>query len=207
MTSHQYDDAGDIETQPFFGSIRAGVRAANRAIRTPIRISTALLDDHDADSRQPSEIPSLSYQDESWSYTRTVNDPDEITVGDTVTFTKTLSETDVGAFAAVTGDTNRLHLEEDFAETTRFGERIVHGTLVAGTISAALARMPGLTIYLSQNLDFLAPVSIDDEVTATVEVVEAIGGGRFRLTTTVETADGEVVIDGEAVVLVESIEE
>ena len=86
---------------------------------------------------------------------------------------------------------------------TRFGGRIVHGTLVSGLISAALARLPGLTIYLSQDLEFLKPVEIGDRLTAVVEIVEDIGNGRYRLTTSVENEDAEPVIDGEAVVIID----
>jgi 3-hydroxybutyryl-CoA dehydratase len=110
----------------------------------------------------------------------------------------------VERFAAASGDTNPLHLDGEWAEETRFEGRIAHGTLVAGTISAALARLPGGVIYLSQDLEFRAPVRIDDRVTADVEVVEDLGEGRFRLRTTVES-EGATVIDGEAVVLIEDV--
>ncbi|MCY4729537.1 MaoC family dehydratase [Natronomonas gomsonensis] len=126
----------------------------------------------------------------------------QLSVGDAVRFSKTLSEEDVERFALASGDTNPLHLDEEWAEDTRFSGRIVHGTLAAGLISAALARLPGGVVYLSQDLEFRAPVRIDDRVTAEVEIVEDLGGGRYRLRTTVET-DTDLVIDGEAVVLIE----
>lgn len=125
-----------------------------------------------------------------------------LSVGDAVRFTKTLSEADVERFAAASGDTNPLHLDDERASETRFDGRIVHGTLAAGLISAALARLPGDVVYLSQDLEFRAPVRIGDRITADVEIVEDLGGERFRLRTTVEGDDG-LVIDGEAVVLVE----
>jgi acyl dehydratase len=125
-----------------------------------------------------------------------------LSVGDRVMFSKRISEADVDRFAAASGDTNPLHLDEEFAEETRFHGRIAHGALVTGTISAALARLPGSVVYLSQDTEFRAPVRIGDRVTADVEVVEALGGDRFRLRTTVES-DGEVVVDGEAVVLID----
>ncbi|MFW5964453.1 MAG: MaoC family dehydratase [Natronomonas sp.] len=127
----------------------------------------------------------------------------ELSVGDSVHFSKTLSEEDVERFALASGDTNPLHLDEEWAEDTRFSGRIVHGTLAAGLISAALARLPGGVVYLSQDLEFRAPVRIDDRVTADVEIVEDLGGGRYRLRTTVET-DSDLVIGGEAVVLIEN---
>ena len=123
-------------------------------------------------------------------------------VGDSVRFSKTLSAEDVERFAAVSGDTNPLHLDEEAAGQTRFGGRIVHGTLVSGLISAALARLPGTVVYLSQDTEFRAPVRIGDRVTADVEAVEDLGGNRFRLRTQV-LRDDDPVIDGEAVVLIE----
>ena len=126
-------------------------------------------------------------------------------VGDRVRFAKTLSEADVREFAHASGDTNRLHLDAAFAEGTRFGRRIVHGTLAGGVISAALARLPGLTIYLSQDLRYLGPVDLDERVTAVCEVVEDLGDARYRLATTVYGADDEPVIDGEATVLVDEL--
>lgn len=123
-------------------------------------------------------------------------------VGDSVRFSKTLSADDVDQFAAVSGDTNPLHLDDDAASETRFGGRIVHGTLVSGLISAALARLPGTVVYLSQDTEFRAPVRIGDRVTAEVEAVEDLGGNRFRLRTQV-LRDDDPVIDGEAVVLIE----
>lgn len=126
----------------------------------------------------------------------------ELRVGDGVGFSKTLADADVTRFAAASGDTNPIHLDQDWAEETRFDGRIAHGTLAAGTISAALARLPGSVVYLSQDLEFQAPVRIGDRVTADVEVVEDLGGGRYRLRTTV-TKGERVVIDGEAVVLID----
>lgn len=147
-----------------------------------------------------------AYSGADWSFERTVEDPEQISVGDHVHFTKELSEADVETFAAVSGDTNRLHLDEDFAEETRFGGRIVHGTLVSGLISAALARIPGLTIYLSQDLRFLGPVEIGSTVTAETEVLEDLGGNKYRLRTDViNNETEETVIEGEAVVLIDPL--
>jgi acyl dehydratase/CBS domain-containing protein len=141
-----------------------------------------------------------AYELDEWEY-EYYGDEGQINVGDRLTFSKRLDEEAVRAFAEATGDTNRLHLDAEFAAETRFGGRIVHGTLVAGLISAALARLPGLTIYLSQDLSFLGPVRLGDRVTAACAVVEDLGKDRFRLTTSVSNSDGEQVIDGEAVVV------
>jgi acyl dehydratase len=129
-------------------------------------------------------------------------DDDELSVGDRIRFTKTLAEADVDRFAAASGDTNPIHLDDEWASETRFGGRIVHGILASGLISAALARLPGSVIYLSQDVEFRAPVRLGDRVTAEVEAVESLGGGRFRLRTLVKKGE-DVVIDGEAVILVD----
>jgi len=163
----------------------------------------ALSDDDEDVQRLPGGVSSVTYEEVDWTFERTVSDPNAIEVGDSVRFSKVLDEEDIRAFAAVSGDTNRLHLDDDFAKTTRFGGRIVHGTLVSGIISAALARLPGLTIYLSQELEFRGPVEIGDRVTAVTEVVEELGGNKFRLATHVDRGDGDVVVDGEATVLVD----
>ena len=139
-----------------------------------------------------------------WSVSIGVDDRKDIDVGTTVEFTKTLSDADVVRFAAASGDTNPLHLDEAFAEQTRFGGRIVHGTLAGGLISAALACLPGVVVYLSQDLEFSSPVRIGDRVTASIEVVENLGDDQYRLRTTVVDGD-ETRIDGEAVVLIDEL--
>lgn len=145
----------------------------------------------------------LACTDPEWVTERSVESPGDLSVGDFIRFTKTFSDDDVVTFAFSSGDTNRLHLEESYADGTRFGGRILHGTLVAGTISAALARLPGLTVYLSQNLEFHAPVEPGEAVTAEVSIVEALDDNRYRLSTLVSGEDDQTVIDGEAIVLVD----
>jgi acyl dehydratase len=151
-------------------------------------------------------VDSVLYEDDDWLSKRSVEEYAELSVGDHVEFVKPITDEDVREFARVSGDTNRLHLDEEFAAETRFGGRIAHGTLVSGLISAALARLPGLTIYLSQDMEFRAPVPIGDRVRAYVEVVEDLGNDQFRLKTQVTDGDGEkVVIDGEAVVIIDEM--
>lgn len=157
-------------------------------------------DEPDETRERTSVRVDTAYQRDGWDF-EYIGQEEQIDVGDTVRFSKELSEDDVEAFAEASGDTNRLHLDEEFAAKSRFGGRIVHGTLVVGLISSALARLPGLTIYLSQDVSYLGPVHIGDRATAECEVLERIGQNRFRLSTRVETGDGETVIDGEAVVL------
>jgi acyl dehydratase len=134
-----------------------------------------------------------------------IADPTNLAVGDSVTFRREITETDVQQFAEVTGDTNAVHLNDEFAKRTRFGHRIAHGTLVSGLISAALACFPGLTIYLAQNLEFERPVDIGETLTARCEVVEALEHDRYRLTTRIENEAEEIVIHGTATVLVDEV--
>jgi acyl dehydratase len=164
----------------------------------------AMLNGKNGDSElREAEVESVAYSHESWEMERSTEDEEGLGVGDLVRFTKQITEEDVLTFASVSGDTNRLHLDDEFAGETRFGRRIAHGTLVSGLISSALARLPGMTVYLSQDLRFLKPVDVGSILTATVEIVEDLGDDRYRLDTTVETADGTTVIDGEAVVLID----
>lgn len=150
-------------------------------------------------------IDGMSYRDPDWDVELSADSYESFGVGDRVTFTKQITEVDVENFAQASGDTNRLHLEADFGEASRFGTRIVHGTLIGGLISAALARLPLLTIYLSQDLEFLRPVEIGETLTAVCEVREDLGDRRYRLQTDVQNVDGDPVIQGEAIVLIDDL--
>jgi len=129
---------------------------------------------------------------------------EDIAVGDSASFAKTVSESDIYTFAGVTGDLNPAHIDEEYARGTMFKGRIAHGMLGAGFISAVLGtRLPGPgTIYLSQELRFKAPVRIGDTATATCKVT-AKDDSKRRLTieTVVVNQDGKVIIDGAAVVM------
>lgn len=123
-------------------------------------------------------------------------------VGDESRSRTTLTAEDVDAFATITGDDNPIHLDDEYAADTMFGERIAHGILTAGVISAAIADLPGDAIYLSQDLRFENPVGLGDRVVATATVEETLGGDRIRVETVARVPDrDEVVISGEAVVL------
>jgi len=121
-------------------------------------------------------------------------------------FAKTVTEADIDMFAKVSGDTNPVHLDQAFAETTPFKTRIAHGMLSAGFISAVLGtKMPGPgAIYMSQTLRFKAPVKIGDNVTATCTVTEVIPEKRRAVLSTICKVGDTVVIEGEAMVMVPS---
>jgi 3-hydroxybutyryl-CoA dehydratase len=126
---------------------------------------------------------------------------DELKVGDSAQFTKVITETDINDFARVTGDFNPLHLDHAYAEKTMFKGRIAHGLLSVGLFSNILGNiLPGYgTIYLSQEVKFLAPVRIGDTITARVEVIELIPEkNRVKFKTTCTNQKGEVVVDGTA---------
>ncbi|HYG81357.1 MAG TPA: MaoC family dehydratase [Pyrinomonadaceae bacterium] len=128
----------------------------------------------------------------------------KVRVGDTAAFSRTITDEMVRAFAATTGDHNRVHLDDDYASGTRFKRRIAHGMLTASLISSVLANeLPGDgTVYLSQSLKFVAPVYLGDTVTARVTVTNV---REDKPVATLETVcvnqRGEVLIKGEAVVL------
>ena len=128
---------------------------------------------------------------------------DQIKVGDRAEFGKTISESDIYLYAGITGDFNPAHINEEYARKTFFKTRIAHGMLAAGFISAVMANhLPGPgTIYVKQELNFLAPVRIGDTVMAKVEVMEIfLDENRLRLRTTCTNQDGTIVLDGEALV-------
>jgi acyl dehydratase len=174
---------------------------ANRAILAGMGFSGS------DDDQTAAPIDSLTFGSIGWTMERSADTREELGVGEYVEFTKLMTDADVHAFAQASGDTNRLHLDDEFASNTRFGSRIVHGTLVGGLISAALARLPGLTIYLSENLEFKGPAMIDSVLTARCEIVEDLGEDKYRLTATVSDDDGNTLIDGEAVVLIDEFPE
>jgi 3-hydroxybutyryl-CoA dehydratase len=130
-------------------------------------------------------------------------DIEDLTVGMSASFAKTVTEADIVMFAGVSGDVNAVHLNEEYAKTTMFGGRIAHGMLSAGFISAALAnKLPGPgTVYLGQTLRFKAPVRAGDTVTATVTVKEVVVDKKRAVLETVCTVAGKPVIEGEATVM------
>lgn len=129
---------------------------------------------------------------------------EDLSVGMSEAFAKTVTDADIVGFADITGDTNPIHLDDGFASESPFKDRIAHGMLSAGLISAVLGtRLPGPgCIYLSQSLRFMAPVKIGDHVVATATITDKIDKGRRIVMETVCKVGDTVVIEGEAVLKV-----
>ena len=123
----------------------------------------------------------------------------ELHVGDSAEWSRTVTEDDIELFAKATGDFNPIHLDQAYAEKTFFKGRIAHGVLSLGFISTVLGNiMPGHgTIYLSQEVKFLAPVRIGDTITARVEVMELnLDRNRAKFKTTCINQEGKIVVEG-----------
>jgi 3-hydroxybutyryl-CoA dehydratase len=129
----------------------------------------------------------------------------ELKIGDTFTIQKEVTDELIRKFADVSGDYNPIHLDEEFAATTRFGKRIAHGMLGASFISAVLGYQLSerKVVYLSQSLKFLAPVFIGDTVTATATVKDVREDKPIvTIETTCANQNGETVISGEGKIMV-----
>lgn len=127
----------------------------------------------------------------------------DLKIGQTASVQKTFSEADVTAFAGVSLDVNPIHMSEGYAKNSIFGKRVVHGMLTSSLISAVLGiSLPGPgTVYLGQELRFLAPVYLGDDITATVEIIELREDKKIvKLNTTCVNQDGKTVISGLATV-------
>ncbi len=131
---------------------------------------------------------------------------EDLEVGMAATHSKEITDSDIAAFADVSGDNNPIHLDDEYAASTMFGERIAHGMLSASLLSTVLGTIlpgPG-SIYLSQTLKFKAAVRIGDTVNATATVAQ-LDAGRRRATLSCSCTVGDiVVIDGEAIIMVPS---
>jgi len=119
---------------------------------------------------------------------------------------RTVTEADIVAYAALSGDYNPIHLDRDYAAKTPFKERIAHGILSAGYISAVFGmQLPGPgSVYISQTLNFKAPVKIDDVVLTTVRLIELVPEKRRAKFDTVCSVGGKPVLTGEAVLMIPS---
>lgn len=127
-------------------------------------------------------------------------------IGQQASFTKTVTESDVTTFASLIGDSNPIHVDAEHARKSRFGRRVAHGMFTAGLISAVLGnKLPGPgAIYLSQQIEFIAPVFIGDTITTTVEVTAWRGEkGIVTLKTDAYNQSEQQVVTGKAVLLVD----
>ena len=129
---------------------------------------------------------------------------EDLEEGMTDVFAKTITDADIITFAGISGDTNPVHLNHEFASETMFEGRIAHGMLTASFISTVIGtKMPGAgCIYVSQNLRFKAPVRSGETVTATCTVTKLIPEKRLIELKTVCTVSGKPVVDGEATIMV-----
>lgn len=125
-------------------------------------------------------------------------------IGDQASISKTITEADIALFVAVSGDTNPLHTNAEYAKRSRFGERIAHGSLTASLISNVIGtKLPGVgAVYLSQTLKFIKPVKIGDTITATATLIQLREDKPILTLRTICTNQkGETVLEGEAHVL------
>jgi len=134
---------------------------------------------------------------------------EDISVGMTAVFAKTITEADIVLFSGVTGDMNPVHVNQDFAQDTMFKGRIAHGMLTSSLISTVLGmKLPGPgCIYMKQDLRFLAPVRAGDTVQARVTVTEIVPEKRRIVCKTTASVGEVMVVDGEALMMVRSREE
>ncbi len=122
-----------------------------------------------------------------------------VDIGFKTTHVKTVTEADINLFAEVSGDFNPVHVNEEYAKKTFFDGRIAHGALAQALLSASMAKLPGLVIFLSQSIKFLEPVRIGDTITAIAEVVEIRKDkGIVTLKNTCVNQKGEAIVEGEA---------
>ena len=127
----------------------------------------------------------------------------KIKIGHTAQISKQITQTDLTLYAAVSGDFNPVHFDPVYAAQTRFKGPIAHGMIAAGLVSGLIGmKLPGPgTVYLQQTLNFLAPVKVNDVITACVEVAALLDKNRVRLKTTCINQEGVTVLEGEALVI------
>jgi 3-hydroxybutyryl-CoA dehydratase len=129
---------------------------------------------------------------------------EDLKVGQTALYARTLTETDIVLFAGISGDNNPVHINEEFASETMFSGRIAHGMLTAAFISTVLGmKLPGPgAIYVSQTLRFKAPVRAGDTVNVRATVIDLVAEKRRATLSTIVTVGNKPVLEGEAVVIV-----
>lgn len=132
------------------------------------------------------------------SYENRIKKWEDINVGDSASFTKTITETDVVLWVGLTGDLNPIHIDHEYTKTTRFGKVLVPGVLVLGLISNVMTQIAFGHVYANQSIKFLKPVYIGDTITATGTIVEKIESkNMIRVETKCVNQDGALVMIGE----------
>jgi 3-hydroxybutyryl-CoA dehydratase len=124
-----------------------------------------------------------------------------VDVGYKTSHVKTISESDIDGFADISGDFNPVHMSEEYAQQTVFSGRIAHGVIAVALLSAAIAKLPGLVILLSNSSRFLKPVRIGDTITALAEVTNTRKkSGIITLKSTCTNQNGKAVVESETTV-------
>ena len=132
------------------------------------------------------------------SYENKVRKWDDMQVGDSASFTKTMTETDVILWVGLTGDLNPIHIDQEYSKTTRFGKVLVPGVLVLGLISNVMTQVTFGHVYANQSIKFLKPVYIGDTITATGTIIEKIDEKNMvKVETRCVNQDGALVMIGE----------
>lgn len=131
-------------------------------------------------------------------YENRVRKWEDMQVGDSASFTKTMTETDVVLWVGLTGDMNPIHIDQEYSKTTRFGKVLVPGVLVLGLVSNVITQVTFGHVYANQSIKFLKPVYIGDTVTATGTIIEKIEAKNMvRIETKCVNQDGALVMIGE----------
>lgn len=132
------------------------------------------------------------------SYENKVRKWEDMQVGDSASFTKTMTETDVVLWVGLTGDMNPIHIDQEYSKTTRFGKVLVPGVLVLGLVSNVITQVTFGHVYANQSIKFLKPVYIGDTVTATGTIIEKIEAKNMvKIETKCVNQDGALVMIGE----------
>lgn len=132
------------------------------------------------------------------SYAEKIKTWDKITVGDTESFTKTMTETDVIIWVGLTADTNPMHIDREYSKTTRFGDVLVPGVLVLGLISNVVTKITLGNVGASLNIKMKRPVYIGDTITAKAEIIEKIDSMHMvKISASCINQKGETIMAGE----------
>ncbi len=132
------------------------------------------------------------------SYENKIRKWDDMNVGDSASFTKTMTETDVILWVGLTGDLNPIHIDQEYCKTTRFGKVLVPGVLVLGLISNVMTQVTFGHVYANQSVKFLKPVYVGDTITATGTIIEKLDAKNMvKVETKCVNQDGALVMIGE----------